>query len=133
MVEWCTHEFALPDTRAHRFVVTRSKSTAHAQWESPKQSFHSPFSSTGVNPERSSISLTTVATDRSRWHATHGDQILEDSGRTQGQCLKLTTVKGTANATDVATKHVHAATLQKCMTTIGLINRTGFLAAVIMA
>ena len=41
------------------------------------------------------------------------------------QGMKLT--KETDNATDVATKHVDAATLMKCMVTIGLINRTRYL------
>ena len=41
--------------------------------------------------------------------------------------MKLTKVKGTENATDVATKHVDATTLMKCMVTIGLINRTRYL------
>ena len=50
----------------------------------------------------------------------------------KGQRLKLPKVKGTENATDVATKHVDTVTLQKCMTTIGLIHRTRFLIAVIM-
>ena len=35
----------------------------------------------------------------------------------RGQRLKLIKVKGTVNATDVATKHVDAATLQKFMKT----------------
>ena len=51
----------------------------------------------------------------------------------RGQRLKLIKVKGTVNATDVATKHVDAATLQKIMKTIGFINRTRFLAMIRMA
>ena len=42
---------------------------------------------------------------------------------TRSRRLKLTKVKGTENATDVATKRVDTATLQKCMTTIGLVSR----------
>ena len=41
--------------------------------------------------------------------------------------MKLTKVKGTETATDVATKHVDAATLMTCLVTIGLSNRTRFL------
>ena len=41
--------------------------------------------------------------------------------------LKLTKVKGTENATDVATKHVDTATLQKCMTNIGLVSPARYL------
>ena len=48
----------------------------------------------------------------------------------RAQRMKLTKVKGTENATDVATKHVDAATLMKCMVTIGLINRTRYLPVV---
>ena len=50
----------------------------------------------------------------------------------RAQRMKLTKVKGTENATDVVTKHVDAAILQKCMTTIGLVNRTRWLAATTM-
>ena len=49
----------------------------------------------------------------------------------KSQRMKLTKIKGTEDATDVATKHVDAATLQKCMVTVGLINRTRYLSAVI--
>ena len=45
----------------------------------------------------------------------------------RAQPTKLTKVKGTESATDVATKHVDATTLTKCMVTIGLINRTRYL------
>ena len=45
----------------------------------------------------------------------------------RAQRMKLTKVKGTENATDVATKHVDATTLTKCMVTIALINRTRYL------
>ena len=38
--------------------------------------------------------------------------------------MKLTEVKETENATDVAAKNVDAATLMKCVGIIGLINRT---------
>ena len=48
----------------------------------------------------------------------------------RAQRLKLTKVKGTENAIDVATKHVDATTLMKCVVTIGLINRTRYLTAV---
>ena len=50
----------------------------------------------------------------------------------RGQRLKLTKVEGTENAANVATKHVDTATLQKCMKTIGLINQTRILSAVLM-
>ena len=59
--------------------------------------------------------------------------MLVDSRKTLGQRLKLTKVMETQNATDVATKHVDAATLQKCLKTIGLVNQTRFLSAVFMA
>ena len=39
----------------------QKQSAARAQWESPKQRSLSPLSSTGESPQRSSISLTTVA------------------------------------------------------------------------
>ena len=48
----------------------------------------------------------------------------------RAQRMKLTKVKETENATDVATKHVDATTLTKCMVTIGLINRTRYLPVV---
>ena len=48
----------------------------------------------------------------------------------RAQRMKLTKVKGTENATDVATKHVDAKTLKKGMVTIGLINRTRYLPVV---
>ena len=44
----------------------------------------------------------------------------------RAQRMKLTKIKGTENATDVATKHVDATTLKKGMVTIGLINRTRY-------
>ena len=53
---------------------------------------------------------------------------IQEELRAQG--MKLTKVKGTDNATDVATKHVDAATLMKCMVTIGLITRTRYLPVV---
>ena len=48
-------------------------------------------------------------------------------GELRAKGMKLTKVKGTENATDVATKHVDATTLTKCMVTIALINRTRYL------
>ena len=48
----------------------------------------------------------------------------------RAQRMKLTKVNGTENATDVATKHVEAATLMKSMVTIGLINRMRYLPVV---
>ena len=45
----------------------------------------------------------------------------------RAQRTKLTKVKGTENATAVATKHVDATTLMKRLVTIGLINRTRYL------
>ena len=60
--------------------------------------------------------------------------MLVDTGRTQGSTLEADQgQKGTVNATDVATKHVDAATLQKFMNNIGFINRTRFLAMMRMA
>ena len=48
----------------------------------------------------------------------------------RAQRMKLTKVKGTKNAIDVATKHVDATTLMKRMLTIGLINQTRYLTVV---
>ena len=48
----------------------------------------------------------------------------------RAQRMKLTKVKETENATDVATKHVDATTQMKCMVTIGLIKRTRHLLVV---
>ena len=53
-----------------------------------------------------------------------------DQEELKAQRMKLTKVKGTENATDVATKHVDARTLKTCMATIALINRTRYLPVV---
>ena len=55
-------------------------------------------------------------------HMENGHLWIEEKLRVQR--VKLTWVKGTEKATDVATKHVDATTLMKCVVTIGLINRT---------
>ena len=116
--------------RRHRCRRRHQKQcTRHAQWELQRQSLFQPPFLTGVTAEIEHFVDNISAISSGRRIGLGGMRHMETrylwiQEELRAQRMKLTKVKGTENAAYVATKHVDATTLKKCMVTIGLIHRT---------
>ena len=123
VVEWCTRGFALPDRGTHRLVITRSGILRlHCgSLRSKIRSIPPPRLGEFAEVEHfvDNSSAITLGQRISLGGMRHVEtRYLRVQEEIRSRRLKLTNFKGTENATDVATKHVDAATLQKCMTTL---------------